>query len=288
MAVGDIMLGRTIGDLIRSEGPEAPFLFTAETLRTADITLGNLECPISTRGLPVEKTYTFLAPLEAGQALSYGGFDVVNLANNHIFDYGQDAFEDTLANLKEHQILPVGAGRNEAEAYSPVIVEVNGLKLAFLAYLDVPTLDYDYLQWQALGEQPGVAWAHAEKIRTGVSAAKQSADIVIVLLHNGYEFAQRVAGAQQDVAHLAIDSGASLVIGSHPHVIQRLEEYHGGLIAYSMGNFVFDNFLFPPNYSAILNVELNADGLASYEMIDVVVQLNGVPQIMEYSFNDED
>jgi poly-gamma-glutamate synthesis protein (capsule biosynthesis protein) len=78
-----------------------------------------------------------------------------------------------------------------------------------------------------------------------------------------------------------------LVIGSHPHVLQRIEEYNGGLIVYSMGNFVFDNFLFPPNYSAILTVTLNAAGVESYELIDVIVQLNGVPQIMPYHLEDE-
>jgi poly-gamma-glutamate synthesis protein (capsule biosynthesis protein) len=288
MAVGDIMLGRTIGDLILTEGPEAPFLFTAETFRTADITLGNLECPISIRGTPVEKNYTFRAPIEAGQALSIGGFDIVNLANNHVFDYGQIAFEDTLKVLMENDILFVGAGRNASEAYAPLNIEVNGLKLAILAFVDVPTQDFDYLSWEAKDALPGVAWAHPEKIQQSVKEAKLSADFVIVLLHNGYEFAQRVSGAQQDIAHLAIDSGASLVIGSHPHVLQRLEEYQGGLIAYSMGNFVFDNFLFPPNYSAILKVEISPNGIEAYEMIDVVVQLNGVPQIMPYDLDGEE
>jgi len=108
----------------------------------------------------------------------------------------------------------------------------------------------------------------------------------VVLLHNGYEIVQRVSSGQQKIARLAIDSGAALVIGSHPHVLQRLETYNNGLIAYSMGNFVFDNFLFPPNYSAILKVELSEQGVESYEMIDVIVQLNGVPQIMPYNLED--
>ncbi len=280
------MLGRTIGDLIIDQGIEAPFLFTAETLQTADITVGNLECAISTRGTAVEKKYVFRAPPEAGESLAFAGFDLISLANNHSLDYGDTALDNTIELLNQNQILTVGAGQDEAKAYHPVIFDVDGLKIAFLAFVDVPTQDYDYLSWEAAKEKPGVAWAHSSRVREGVMAAKETADIVVVLVHNGYEFAQKVSGAQQDTAHLAIESGASLVIGSHPHVLQRIESYQNGLIVYSMGNFVFDNFLFPPNYSAIFSAVLTPDGVESYEMIDVVVQLNGVPQIMEYDLDE--
>lgn len=284
MAVGDIMLGRTMGDLIMEEGPEAPFLNTGETLSTADITVGNLECPISTRGLGEDKKYTFRAPITAGESLAVAGFDLVSLANNHILDYGSLGLEDTLQTLASNQIHAVGAGMDNTEAYAPVFIEVDGLRLAFLAFADIPPTDYDYLAWEAGPNKPGVAWAHEQKVREGVQAAKNQADIVIVLVHNGYEFIETVASHQLEIARLAIDSGASLVIGSHPHVLQRIEPYRDGLIVYSMGNFVFDNFLFPPNYSAILAVELSPNGVESYQLIDVVVQLNGVPQIMPYKY----
>jgi poly-gamma-glutamate synthesis protein (capsule biosynthesis protein) len=287
MAVGDIMLARTIGEMIENEGIEAPFAYTAETLSTADITLGNLECSISDRGTPEDKKYTFRAPLSAAESLQYAGFDLVSLGNNHILDYGPLALEDTLAELSTVGIRAVGAGMDAVEAYQPALFEVNGLRIAFLAFTDVSTVDYNYLAWEAGPSQPGIAWAHAEQIESGVRAAKAQADLVIVLFHNGYEIIQKVSDLQQQAAHLAVDSGADLVIGSHPHVLQRIEEYNGGLIVYSMGNFVFDNFLYPPNYSAILTVTLNATGVESYELIDVIVQLNGVPQIMPYHLEDE-
>lgn len=282
MAVGDIMLGRTIGDLIESEGYQAPFHYTADTLNQADITVGNLECPISDRGTPEIKPYAFRAPPAAGKSLAYAGFDLVSLANNHSLDYGVEALQDTIEILQANQIRPIGAGMNEIEAYAPVFMEINGLKLAFLAFAEIPPAVYDYSQWEAGPDKPGIAWAHPDRVREGVKAARDKADVVIVLVHNGYEFFQTVTQHQQEFAHLAIDSGASLVIGSHPHVLQRIDRYNDGLIAYSMGNFVFDNFLFPPNYSAILAVELTEQGVDSYELIDVVVQLNGVPQIMPY------
>lgn len=286
MAVGDIMLGRTIGEMITTEGIEAPFQFTADTLVTADITLANLECPIANCGEPNEKTYAFRAPLEAADSLAYAGFDLVSLANNHTLDYGPDALAQTLDALRAQGVQPVGAGMNAEEAYQPVFIEADGLRVAFLAFTDVSTIDYDYLAWEAGPDTPGIAWAHHDRIEAGVRAAKSEADLVVVLFHNGYEIIQKVSALQQEVAHLAIDSGADLVIGSHPHVLQRIEEYNDGLIFYSMGNFVFDNFLFPPNYSAILNVTMDKDGVVSYEMMDVVVQLNGVPQLMEYDLDD--
>gem|GEM_PF-649717 len=284
MAVGDIMLGRTIGDLIETEGHHAPFIYTAQTLRSADVAVSNLESPISDRGKQEPKTYAFRAPPAAAESLAFAGFNVVNLANNHSLDYGPLALSDTLETLSAKDILAVGAGMNAADAYAPVIIDVEGLRIAFLGFVDVPPSDYDYRAWEAGLDKPGVAWAHEEQVRAGVLAAKAQADIVVVLFHNGYELVQQVSSQQQKLAHLAIDSGASLVIGSHPHVLQRIEYYQEGLIAYSLGNFVFDNYLFPPNYSAILSVELSAQGVEAYELIDVVIQLNGVPQVMPYHF----
>ena len=280
------MLGRSIGEMIKTKGAVAPYIDTKATLSTADITVGNLECPISSRGQPEQKTYTFRAPPAAGEALALAGFDLVSLANNHTLDYGPLALQDTLNILASHNIHAVGAGMNAVEAYAPVYIEIDGLQLAFLAYADIPPADYDYLSWEAGMDKPGIAWAHPDLIREGVIAAKKEADVVIVLVHNGYEIVQKVSKQQQEIAHLAIESGASLVIGSHPHVLQRIETYLHGIIFYSMGNFVFDNFLFPPNYSAILRAELSPEGVDTYEMIDVIVQLNGVPQIMPYDIDD--
>ncbi|NLN70979.1 MAG: CapA family protein [Chloroflexi bacterium] len=279
------MLGRTIGELIDTEGLQAPFLFTAEMLRSADITLGNLECPISDRGEPEPKTYAFRAPPAAAESLVFADFNLVNLANNHSLDYGPLALADTLEALTAQQIQTVGAGMNEAEAYAPAFLDVNGLRIAFLGFMDVYPSDYDYRKWEASPDAPGIAWAHETRVRDSVLSAKAQADIVIVLLHNGYELMHQVTAEQQKIAHLAIESGASLVIGSHPHVLQRIDTYQNGLIAYSLGNFVFDNFLFPPNYSAILVVELSPQGVESYKLVDIIISLNGIPQIIPHEFH---
>jgi poly-gamma-glutamate synthesis protein (capsule biosynthesis protein) len=282
MAVGDIMLGRTIAELIANEGPAVPFQYTAETLASADITIGNLECVISDLGVPEKKTYTFRAPPAAVESLTLAGFDLVSLANNHTLDFGRAAFEDTLNRLSDQGILTVGGGVNEASAYAPTFIEKDGLKVAFLAYTEVPIFNYDYFQWLAGPDTSGITWAYKHIIERDVRAARAQADLVVVLFHNGYEGMQRPSELQQTSARLAIDSGAALVIGSHPHVLQTIESYQNGLIVYSMGNFVFDQFGFPANYSGILSVTLSPEGVLSYEIIDVVIQANGLPQIMPY------
>ena len=205
MAVGDVMLGRTVGEMIETEEHDAPFGFPADTLKSSDVTVGNLECPISTRGTAEDKTYVFRAPLAAAESLAYAGFNLVNLAAQNI--------------------QTVGAGINALEAHDPVIFEVNGLRLTFLGFMDIPPAIYDYRSWETGPNQPGVAWAYEERVQQDITAAKAQADIVIILVHNGYELMGQVVSEQQNIAYLAIDSGASLVIGSHPHVLQRVEHY---------------------------------------------------------------
>jgi poly-gamma-glutamate capsule biosynthesis protein CapA/YwtB (metallophosphatase superfamily) len=279
MAVGDIMLARTIGDLILTQGIEAPFEFTTSMLNKADIAIGNLECTISGQGEPENKTYTFRAPLEAGKALSFAGFDLLTLANNHVMDFGKDAFLDTLDNLQANQISVVGAGKDNTSARQPVIIEANGLRLAFLAYLDIPRWNYDYLAWVATPTEPGIAWGYLSDIQADVSAATRIADVVIVLLHFGIEGESEPSYQQIQSARLAIDSGAKLVIGSHTHLLQSIEKYKDGLIVYNLGNFVFDEFVESENQSAIFMARISKDGVLAHKLIPVRLQENGVPII---------
>jgi len=281
IAVGDIMLGRAIGDMINTYGPEIPFNDTAELLSSADITVGNLECAISEGGRAEEKTYTFRAPLAAADSLVLAGFDLLSLANNHILDYGLEAFKDTLDTLQSKQITVVGAGMDSLAARSPVIIERNGLRLAFLAYLDIPLWNYDYLTWVARPDKPGIAWGYRYNIAADVAEATKSADLVIVLLHFGIEGQPHPSQQQIDTAHTAIDAGAALVIGHHTHLLQTIETYNNGLIIYSLGNFVFDEFVEPENQTAILEVQLSPQGVENYQLIPVVIQENGLPEIVE-------
>lgn len=280
MAVGDIMLARTIGAKVQAEGPQAIFAGVREVLMSADVLVGNLECTLSTNGQPEPKAYTFAAPGEAASSLSSVGFDVISQANNHSLDYGPSALAETRQLLDTEGIRVVGAGPNESAAHAPVTVERNGLRIAFVAYVDVPVESggFDTRNWIAVGDQPGVAWADPSRIQAEVAGAKSGADLVVVLLHFGWEERANPSPEQIVAAHAAIDGGASLVIGAHPHLLQESEWYNGGLIVYSLGNFVFDGFGLPANFTAILSATLTRDGVAGIQWIPVVIE-GGLPRL---------
>jgi poly-gamma-glutamate synthesis protein (capsule biosynthesis protein) len=160
-------------------------------------------------------------------------------------------------------------------------VERNGVRLAFLAYVDVPVESrsgFDTRTWEAGPELAGVAWAREADIAADVAAAKTRADVVIVLLHFGLEGRPEVTPAQRSQARAAIDAGAALVIGSHPHVLQPVERYGNGLIVYSLGNFVFDGFTGAANDTALFVATLTPDGLAGYAFVPATVE-QGLPRL---------
>ncbi len=270
-AVGDLMLARTIGERVQAEGPQMVFAGVQSIFDTADILVGNLECAITERGQAEPKGYTFRAPLDAVESLQSAGFDVLTLANNHAMDYGVEGLLDTQSLLTQAGIVYTGTGSNETEARSPVILEKNGLRLAFLGYVDVPVevRGFDTRDWIATDTQPGLAWADPEDIASDIAAAKLQADVVIVAEPNTI---------QRQAARAAIDAGATLVIGAHPHVLQPVEWYNGGLIAYSLGNFVFDDFGLEQNLTAILLVTIGPGGVESYNWSPVSI-VNGLPRL---------
>lgn len=283
-AVGDIMLARTVGDQVLAHGPQIVFAGVQSVLGSADLRIGNLECAITERSQPEHKSFTLKAPPQSAQALSMAGFDVLSLANNHAMDYGYPGLADTQSVLMQSGIATVGAGLNATAAHTPMIIERNGLRVAFLAYVDVlaENSGFDPHSWIATATSPGIAWADPAQIKADVTAAKAKADLVIVLLHAGIEisdFIPNLSGEQLLAAHTAIDSGASVVIGSHPHVLQQIERYHGGLIAYSLGNFVFDQYDGVANATILLRVHLTRSGVQSYDYVPVLIE-NGLPHVI--------
>ncbi len=277
-AVGDVMLARSLAWKLENEGPEAPFAAVRDVLAGADIAVANLECAIGVAGKPAPKAYTFQAPPIGAEALALAGFDVVSLANNHSLDFGPESLAETQALLAAQGILSAGAGPNRIAAHAPATLEREGLTIAFLAYVDVPVErgGYDPGTWAATDDFPGVAWLDIPSMRGDIEAASGSADLVVVLLHFGLEWELEPSDAQREQARAAIDAGAALVLGSGPHVLQEVEAYGDGLIAYSLGNFVFDGFWDPANDSAILLVELTAAGVAGHELVPVTI-VDGVP-----------
>ncbi len=274
------MLARTVGDQVLEKGPQIVFTGVQSILDSADIRVGNLECALTERNTPEKKSFPLKAPLQAVQALSLARFDLLSLANNHAMDYGYAGLVDTQAALSQSGIATVGAGSNASFAHAPVIIEKNGLRLAFLAYADVmpENSGFDAHTWIATDTSPGIAWADPDRIKADVSAASLKADLVVVLLHSGYEINSAVSTDQRLEAQTAIDAGAALVLGSHPHLLQSIEQYHGGLIAYSLGNFVFDQYDGIENASIILRVTLDRSGFMSYDYVPVLIE-NGLPVV---------
>lgn len=255
-AVGDILLARGVARVMEEKGVDYPLGGVAGALR-ADLVFANLEGPLSGRGFPAPKHYTFRAAPRAVDALRAGGVNVVSLANNHALDYGREALLDTVDRLRQAGIPAVGAGRNAAEAARPVFVERRGVRVAFLAFTTLPPegMVYD-------PARPEVALARSpETVAAAVRAAAGQAHVVIVSFHWGEEFARQPTALQRSLAHAAVDAGASLVLGHHPHVLQPVEEYRGATIAYSLGNFVFDQHRPDTLPSAILRARLTRRGV---------------------------
>ena len=242
--VGDTMLNRGVEYMIKNEGDgdfRFPFLKIAEDLKGVNLLFGNLEGPISDKGIKVGSIYSFRNDPKTIEGLTFAGFDVISLANNHVFDYGREALEDTFLRLKTAGIDYVGAGFNEGEAYgesTPVIKEIEGTKIGFLAYTNLGPET-----WKAVGENSGMAWISEEdieRIKNDIKAVKEKVDILIVSFHSGEEYLSTPTQFQIEFSKAAIEAGADIVIGHHPHVIQKSEQYQSGYIFYSLGNFVFD------------------------------------------------
>ena len=281
-AVGDIMLDRSLGARLRAEGPGTLFddARLAEILSTADIALANLESPISTHGSPSDKSYAFRAPPVAAEALALAGFDGVALANNHALDYGPQALLETASLLARHGVHSAGSGANSDEALAPFFLERNGLRIAVVSLVDAPPEGtFNRANWDALRDRPGVAWADIDSVTKAVTAAAADTDIVIAMLHFGNEYASAPVASQRTLARAAIDAGALLVVGSHPHVLQEVEEYGNGLIAYSLGNFVFDGFEGDANNTAILHVTVSPERILEWRLLPATIDWTGRPQL---------
>lgn len=281
-AVGDLMFDRLPAHFLREDGPDAPFARVADVLRGADLTAGNLECAISEGGEQAAKAYAFRAPPVAAEALRLAGFDVVSLANNHALDWGDEGLADTRLHLDQAGVVAAGGGADAAEAHRHVVITRNGLRIAFLGYLDVPAEgSFNRENWDATATSPGLAWFDARALERDIAAARRDADLVIVFMHFGFEYHTEPSAAQRQQARAAIDAGAALVIGTHPHVLQPVEAYRGGVIAYSLGNFVFDGFEGEANDSAIFRAILTPKGVESWELLPVSIGYNGFPSLVE-------
>ncbi|MGE5807564.1 MAG: CapA family protein, partial [Nitrospirota bacterium] len=262
-AVGDIMLGGRAEPFLIEFGPGYPFTEVMPFLGSADVVAGNLESAISTRGKAVEnKKFTLRTGQIAARALRSAGIRVVTMANNHSMDFGPLALRDTLLSLEENGVLYTGAGMDLDDARTPALVKIKGRTLAFLAYSLTFPLDFF-----ASPGRPGTAPGFADFVKADIEKVRPRADLVIVSFHWSSELLTAAKDYQIELGRKAVDWGADLVLGHHPHVLQELELYKGRLIAYSLGNFVFGSESNRTNTSMILLATFQGKTLVRAEAV---------------------
>ncbi len=234
---GDVMLSRHVGRIARSHGdPAFPLRDLAPVLQSADIAFVNLESPFSDRGRVVEHGMIFKAEPEMIAALELAGVDVVSTANNHARDQGSHGVEFTLDWLHRHRIAVTGTGSSAEAAHAGVVLERKGVRFGFLGYT------YDQSNGNHTDIDDRVAVMDVPRMREDVAQLAARADVVIVSMHAGTEYSPKANAQQVAFAHAAIDAGALVVAGHHPHVTEPWEWYGQGVIFYSLGNLVFDQF----------------------------------------------
>lgn len=274
---GDVMMDRTVGSTIEQGGN--PFENVKDKFNEHDIVILNLETVVSDRAYAAQalgKLYTFNSPTSAIDVLKANNVSVVSLANNHSMDYGANALINTMDNLQAKGILHVGAGKTVNEAFAPRYLLFKNTKIAFLAFNDIENWFTDVSDYNA-----GSAYFDEGRIRSAVSEAKSNADIVIVMPHWGIEYSLNNSERQNYFGRLFVDSGADIVIGAHPHVIQNSEEYNGKMIYYSLGNFVFDGMCSIANAcdAAMVQVFIEDKKILTSNILEVRIDDRGYPSL---------
>lgn len=273
VVVGDIMLATGPGRMVRRGGdPFDPF---APILAAADLRVGNLECVVATGGRAEPgKPFTFRAHPRTLKVVARH-FDAVAVANNHSGDFGPAAFGEMLQRLERQGIGYFGGGRDLARAHRPWLIERRGLRIALLGYNE-----FFPRSFEAQPAKAGVAWSEDEQVRADIAAARSRdhADLVIPVMHWGWEHEPHASPRQRALARLMIDAGADAVIGGHPHVTQDVEQYQGKPIVYSLGNFVFDGFTDADNNTGwLLRLELDRQGVRRWQTIVAHIDRQGIP-----------
>jgi poly-gamma-glutamate synthesis protein (capsule biosynthesis protein) len=231
------MLSRNVAARARTQkDPAWPFRDIAPVFAEADIAFVNLESPFSDKGAIMQRGMIFKTEPDMIAGLELAGIDIVSTANNHARDRGSYGLEFTLDHLNAHGIAVVGTGLTQAAAHAGTVLERNGLRFGFLAYT------YDANNGNYKDIDPRIAVMDVNTMRADVTAMKARADVILVSMHAGVEYAEKPHVQQIEFARAAVDAGARVVIGHHPHVRQPWEWYGGGAIFYSLGNLIFDQF----------------------------------------------
>ena len=286
---GDILLDRGVRETIDHRGADHLFSEGVDSvLRSAQIVVGNLECPATTVKAPVFKRFVFRAEPEWLTTLKQHGFTHLNLANNHSIDQGREGLLDTRRNVELAGMVPIGAGRNMAEAAEPVLLNPQtpnpasrtsypaSRNIWLVASLRLALENYAYLP-----DQPCVSQEPMDSLLERVRHLRQSDPkaVIIVSLHWGGEHTLQPVPRQRLEAHRLIDVGADVLVCHHTHTLQTVEDYHGHKIYYSIGNFIFDQQRPLNSEACMVRLKVGTDSL-DVETIPISIQ-NCVPQLVK-------
>ena len=277
---GDLIFWREVADYIDENGGASAMANIADHLAAADVTISNLESPLSNdESEPVtDKDVYIIGRPSALEGMRQSGIDIVSLANNHIMDYTGPALKDTLDALDGAGILHAGAGMTEDDAGAIAETTVNGASIAFLSWTDIVP---DF--FLAYKDEPGVVSArmNMDDACKRVREAKQMHDIVIVAMHWGVEYEDYITDyLQSEPAHQLVDAGADIILGNHPHVMQGIEFYKGALIAYAHGNCVFWQKYDHTHESIVLDFDVTQDGIQNVVVTPLYLDdTYGIPSV---------
>lgn len=271
---GDVMLSRHVAKrMAATKDPALPFRKIGPFFKAADLAFVNLESPFSDKGAPPTAGMVFKAPPAAVEGLLLAGIDVVSLANNHARDQHEYGLLYTLDWLEKNRIAAVGAGRDEAAARRGAVLTANTVKFGFLAYT------YDQRNGNHKEDDNRINGLDIPRLREDIAAIRQRSNVTVVSTHAGAEYARTPHPAQQQFARAAIEAGATLVIGHHPHVVQPCEEYATGVICYSLGNLVFDQTIPGTNDGLVVEAEFKGFSLRKLRTHRVRI-VDTVPELL--------
>lgn len=277
--VGDIIFGRYVHMAMERVGDfSAPFWDVYQDLIWADLTIGNLECSISDNIVPPvnRDTFSFSTYPAAIEGLKLAEIDILSRANNHTMDFGRQGMNDTAAALDAAGIRHFGIGENLDAARKAVVVELQGVKYAFIGYNGVTD------HWDGAGpDWAGTMPMEPDYVIQDIQRELAAGHVVIPYFHWGVEYVADPTSEQRDFAHLAIDHGAAMVMGSHPHWVQAVETYQGKAIVYSLGNFIFDQaWSIETQQGMIAHVWMQGSQALSIDLVPVFIEQEHRPRIM--------
>lgn len=278
---GDILLDRGVRRTIEQDGADALFTESIDSLfRQSDVVVGNLECPATKIKAPVQKLFIFRGEPEWLTTLKEHGVTHLNLANNHSIDQGRKGLMDTWKNIEEAGMTPLGAGPTLREAAEPVLLAESPRKVWL-----VPSLQLALENWAYLDDRPTVSQEPMDSLVRRVAELKQadSTAVVVVSLHWGGEHTMRPVPSQRLEAHRLIDAGADLLVCHHTHTMQTVEEYHGRMIYYSIGNFIFDQQKPMNTKACVVNLQVGEDSIA-VETVPIEIR-RCAPRVIDKKFS---